>query len=259
MKKIYIQKTHSLSLSRLQVMLRIASIVLVIEFMVMLILGYLDHSLNIYTEAALDVIILTLLSTPFIFYWVIKPFVDDRDVAIAQLSDMAHSDPLTKLPNRRQLQLHFDQFIAGSLKNGIRGALMLVDLDHFKSINDIEGHDAGDAVLIEVALRLNAAIRNEDIVSRLGGDEFVILIHHINSDDSSAKAVISSIADKLVKAIQEPIDYKGRKLHVGASIGIRMLEFEEIDTKTLIQDADKAMYQAKQTGKGRAVIFEEIE
>jgi diguanylate cyclase (GGDEF)-like protein len=166
---------------------------------------------------------------------------------------MAHSDLLTKLPNRLHLELHFDQFIAGSLKKSIRCALMLIDLDGFKLINDVYGHDA---VLTEVGSRLNATMRNEDIVSRLGGDEFVILIHHINNVESSASEVISGIAEKLVKVIMEPIDYKGHKLQVGASIGIRMLEFKEIDTETLIQDADKAMYRAKQAGKGRAVFFE---
>jgi two-component system cell cycle response regulator len=240
------------------VVFRIASIVLVVEFMVMLIIGHYHHNLNIYTEAILDVALLTLLSTPFIFYWVIKPFVDERDVTLAELSDMAHSDPLTKLPNRRHLELHFDQFIAGSLQKSIRGALMLIDLDGFKLINDVHGHDAGDAVLIEVASRLNATMRNEDIVSRLGGDEFVILIHHINSVESSATDVISSIAEKLLKVIIEPIDYKDLKLQVGASIGIRMLEFEEIAAETLIQDPDKAMYSAKQSGKGQAVFFEEL-
>ncbi|ABM04619.1 diguanylate cyclase [Psychromonas ingrahamii 37] len=259
MNKKYSQNFPSLSLTRSQVVFRIAGIVLVIEFMVMLIIGHYHNNLNIYAEAILDVALLTLFSTPFIFYWVIKPFVDERDVTLAELSDMAHSDPLTKLPNRRHLELHFDQFIAGSLKKSIRGALMLVDLDGFKLINDIYGHDAGDAVLIEVALRLNATVREEDIVSRLGGDEFVILIHHINSVESSATDTISGIAEKLVKIIMEPIDYKGNKLQVGASIGVRMLEFEEIDTETLIQDADKAMYHAKQAGKGRAVFFEEID
>jgi len=223
----------------------------------MLIIGNIDHELTIYAEATLDVVLLTLLSTPLLFRWVIKPFVDDRDVALAELTDMAHTDPLTKLPNRRQLELHFDQFIASSLKYSIRGALMLIDLDGFKSINDDYGHDAGDAVLVEVGSRLIASTREEDVVSRLGGDEFVILIHHINSDESSANEVISGVAEKLVRSVQQPIDYKGNKLQVGASIGIRMLEFEEIDTETLIQDADKAMYSAKQAGKGRAVFFKE--
>lgn len=252
----YLQKLSNQSLNRLQVVFRIVLIVFVVEFLVMLLIGYLDVNLNVYSEAAFDAVLLTLAITPFIFLWVIKPFVEDRDVALAKLSEMAHTDPLTKLPNRRQLEVHFDQFIAGSLKHSIRGALMLIDLDGFKSINDDYGHDAGDAVLVETGLRLIAATRSEDVVSRLGGDEFVVLIHHINNDELLANEILSGIAEKLVNSIKEPIGYQGETLHVGASIGIRILEFEEIDTELLIQDADKAMYRAKQAGKGQAVFFE---
>jgi diguanylate cyclase (GGDEF)-like protein len=110
-------------------------------------------------------------------------------------------------------------------------------------------------VLVEIAERLRSAVRSEDVVGRLWGDEFVFLIDRLGADERTAHEKALRIADKLIDMINRPIDFNGKKLHVGASIGIRLLGFEELDAETAIGEADIAMYRAKETGRGRAVFF----
>lgn len=239
-----------------QVVLRIAVIISSAEFSIMLILGAIPHEANAYLEAVLDVASLVLLSTPPIYIWVIKPFVDARDEAHAQISHLAHVDPLTQLANRRLLSKHLEKAIAGIIRHKIYGALLLLDLDGFKPINDAHGHDAGDAVLVEIAKRLQSITRSEDVVGRLGGDEFVVLINHLDVDERTAHGKASRIAKKLINLVNKPFDFNGKTLHVGVSIGIRLLGFEELNTETAISEADIAMYRAKQAGRGCAVFFE---
>lgn len=133
----------------------------------MLVLGAVPHEASTHSEAFLDAASLVLLSTPPIYWWVIKPFVDARDEALAQVSHLAHVDPLTQLANRRLLSKHLQRAVAGIVRHRIYGALLLLDLDGFKLINDAHGHDAGDAVLVEIAKRMQSITRSEDIVARL--------------------------------------------------------------------------------------------
>lgn len=239
-----------------QVILRIAAIISLAEFLIMLVLRAIPHEASTYSEAVLDVVSLVVLSTPSIYIWVIKPFVNARDEALAQISHLANVDPLTQLANRRFLSKHLGKAIAGIVRHKIYGALLLLDLDGFKSINDAHGHDAGDAVLVEIAKRLQSITRSEDVVARLGGDEFVVLINHLDVDERIARDKMSRIARKLINLVNQPFDLNGKTLHVGASIGIRLLGFEELDTETAISEADIAMYRAKQAGRGCAVFFE---
>ena len=222
----------------------------------MLVLGTIPYEVDTFLEAVIDVTSLVLLSTPPIYIWVIKPFVDARDEAHAQISHLAHVDPLTQLANRRLLSKHLEKVVASIVRHKIWGALLLLDLDGFKPINDAHGHDAGDAVLVEIAKRLQSITRFEDIVGRLGGDEFVVLIHHLDVDERIAHDKVLRIANKLINLVNKPIYFDGKTLHVGASIGIRLLGFDELDTVTAISEADIAMYRAKQAGKGCAVFFE---
>ncbi len=244
------------SLTTKQVVLRIAVIISSMEFLIMLVLGAIPHIANAYLEAVLDVTSLVLLSTPSIYIWVIKPFVRARDEAHAQISHLAHIDPLTQLANRRLLSKHLEKAVADIVRQKIYGALLQLDIDGFKPINDAHGHDAGDAVLVEIAKRLQIITRSEDIVSRLGGDEFVVLINHLDVDERIAHDKVSGIANKLINLVNQPFDFNGKTLHVGASIGIRLLGFEELDTETALSEADSAMYRAKQAGRGCAVFFE---
>ncbi|MEK6770266.1 MAG: GGDEF domain-containing protein [Pseudomonadota bacterium] len=238
-----------------QVVIRITVIIAVVELLIMLVLAVIPHKLNSYTEAVLDVILLIVLSTPPIFIWVIKPFVIARDEALAQISHLAHIDPLTQLANRRLLTRHLERTIAGIARHKVYGALLLLDLDGFKPINDAYGHDAGDAVLVEIAKRMQSITRPDDVVGRLGGDEFVVLINHLDADKRIAHKKVLRIAEKLRQSIiNSPIDYNGKKLRIGASIGIRLLGIEELDVETAIREADIAMYRAKQAG-GKCVDF----
>jgi diguanylate cyclase (GGDEF)-like protein len=147
--------------------------------------------------------------------------------------------------------------LAGAARHKVRGAILLLDLDGFKAINDHHGHDAGDKVLVEVARRLKLHTRAEDVIGRIGGDEFIILIQHLDHDNHAAHDTVYKLAEKLVNAINEPIYFDSHALGVSASIGIRLLKPEELDTTAIIREADAAMYHAKQAGKGRAVFFEE--
>lgn len=188
--------------------------------------------------------------------WVIKPFVNARNEALDQLNHLAYVDPLTQLANRRLFSKHLEKAVAGSVRHKDYGAVLLIDLDGFKLINDRHGHEAGDAVLVEIAERLRAIVRAEDIVGRLGGDEFVVLIHRLGADECVAREQVLRIAEKLINSVDTPFDFNGKTLHFGASIGIRLLGFEEPDTETALRESDIAMYRAKQAGGGRATIFE---
>jgi two-component system cell cycle response regulator len=244
------------SLTTKKVIVRIVIIIAAAEFTVMMILAALPLIVSIYIEAVIDTVLLTVLSVPFIYSWVIKPFVAARDEALDQVSHLAHTDPLTNLPNRRLLSKHFEKFMAGSVRRKVHGAVLFMDLDGFKVLNDEYGHDAGDWVLVEIANRILSITRTEDVAARLGGDEFIILISQLDVDEQTAHSTSLAIAEKLINLVNQPIIFEGIKLQVGASIGIRLLGAEEIDADTAIREADTAMYNAKQAGKGCAKFFE---
>lgn len=239
-----------------KVLLRVAVIVALAEFFVMLVLQAIPHQASNYSLAVLDVALLAALTTPTLYIWVIKPFVDARDEMLAQLNELASTDPLTQLANRRLISTHLEKVIAVSVRHKDHGAVLLIDLDGFKLVNDSHGHEAGDAVLVEIAERIRSITRSEDVASRLGGDEFVVVINRLDSDKRLAAETTMRIAEKLIKRINNPIVFNDQTLHVGASIGIRLLGFEELDPKTALGEADIAMYQAKKAGRGCAVLFE---
>ncbi|HAU56294.1 MAG TPA: GGDEF domain-containing protein [Comamonadaceae bacterium] len=161
----------------------------------------------------------------------------------AHLAEAAATDPLTGLANRSGLAQKSTQMLA----DGAAHALMLLDLDRFKPINDAHGHDAGDAVLHAVAARLQAAMRAGDIVARLGGDEFVILLASPLPDDQ-----LEALARRLGAAVRQPVDFQGQALTVGASTGIARSPQDGRTLTELMRSADQAMYQAKQSGSGHA-------
>jgi len=239
-------------LSTKQVIIRIGAIIAAAEFLIMLVISFIPYSLNAVSEAVLDVFLLAILTTPLIYLWIIKPFVDARDEAHAQVSHLAFTDPLTQLANRRQLLSHLQRIIAGCNRHKTYGALLLIDLDGFKLVNDMHGHDAGDAVLVAFAKRIRESIRAEDFASRLGGDEFVVLIDRIDSDETHAREKTLKIADKIIQLANTPLDFNGNSLQVGASVGITLLNFEHLDADAVIRKSDVAMYRAKKAGKGRA-------
>lgn len=161
----------------------------------------------------------------------------------AHLAQAAATDPLTGLANRAGLAQGATRVLADHAPH----ALMLLDLDHFKPINDAHGHDAGDAVLRAVAARLQAQIRAGDIVARLGGDEFVVLLAAPLPDEQ-----LAALARRLDAAVRQPVDFHGQALTVGASTGIARSPSDGRTLTELMRSADQAMYQAKQARSGHA-------
>ncbi len=171
--------------------------------------------------------------------------ISERKRAELALHRLAFEDALTGLPNRRLLQNRWsDRVETADGSHGV-SALLLVDLDWFKAVNDRYGHDAGDAVLIEVANRLRDCVRKEDLVCRLGGDEFVVLCHDIASYDQIAK-----LCWRIENSLSKPIEAAHRTVSVGASIGACLFPQDGDELPELLKRADEALYRVKLEGKG---------
>lgn len=160
-------------------------------------------------------------------------------------------DPLTGLPNRALFQERLDHGLVQAKRHGWKLAVMFIDLDHFKSVNDSHGHDLGDKVLVMVADRLQALVRSEDTVSRWGGDEFVCLFLDIKEE-----ADLAPLAEKMVRRIAEPCAFGETDLSIRASIGVTTYPRDGDAADVLFKNADAAMYKAKGTDKG-VVLFRE--
>jgi diguanylate cyclase (GGDEF)-like protein/PAS domain S-box-containing protein len=161
-----------------------------------------------------------------------------------QLSHLAAHDLLTDLPNRTLLNDRLSQAIASARRQRHRLAVLFLDLDRFKQINDTLGHEIGDGLLQSVAQRLVKSVRRSDTVSRQGGDEFVLVLSRVDAAEDAASSV-----QKLIKALAAPLDVDGHRLHVTASIGLSMYPDDGQDADTLIRNADLAMYRAKERGR----------
>lgn len=162
----------------------------------------------------------------------------------------AHFDALTGLPNRALARDRLEQAIARARRNGEAIFLLFVDLDGFKEVNDLYGHDAGDELLREVAERLRQCVRTTDTVARLGGDEFLILV-----EGAATATVADRIADAALVALRRPFTVKGERAQVSASIGIASFPADAEEAETLMRLADTAMYAAKEAGKNRIRFF----
>lgn len=161
-----------------------------------------------------------------------------------QLDHMAHHDPLTDLPNRTLLADRLSQAIHRAERNGLSVAVLFIDLDRFKNVNDTLGHPSGDLLLQEVARRLQHLLRQEDTVARLGGDEFIVVVEDVERPDFA-----ESIASKIIETIARPFTIHGEELFIGASIGISLYPADDSSPANLIQFADTAMYRAKEVGR----------
>lgn len=183
-------------------------------------------------------------------YLVMAYDVTSRRDAEHQLQHMAQHDALTALPNRNMLQEHLKTCMTLADRYGHHMAMMFLDLDRFKKINDGLGHQVGDAVLIEVARRLRTSMRTSDIVARLGGDEFVVLLPQITAQEDG-----ELVAQKVLDLFAEPICIHEHELRVTPSIGLALYPEHGGDTITLMRHADLAMYQAKSNGRNRVQVY----
>ncbi len=161
-----------------------------------------------------------------------------------EMESLALHDELTGLPNRRLLMDRLSLAIAHARRNKRTMAVMYLDLDGFKQINDTLGHDAGDALLSLVAARLVAAVRQEDTVARLGGDEFVIALWELNHADA-----VSKLVSKVIQAVSQLYIIQGRNVSMTVSIGVAIYPSHGEDVETLLKSADLALHEAKRTGK----------
>lgn len=190
----------------------------------------------------------------------------ERKLLQDQVHDLAFYDPLTQLANRRLLLEHLSQKLRSLPRQRGHGALLFLDLDNFKTLNDAHGHGAGDLLLIEVAQRLKACVRNIDTVARFGGDEFVVLLGSLSSERSQAQRQAGTIAEKIRTSLAQPYHVainaadqpQARVQHHGsASIGVLVFDQHDQAPHALIDRADTAMYQAKQSGRNRVCFADD--
>lgn len=182
-----------------------------------------------------------------------------------EIRKLAFYDALTKLPNRRLLDDRMEQAMAASKRSGQYAALMFLDLDNFKQINDTHGHGMGDRLLMEVAHRLTSCVRGMDTVARFGGDEFVVLLRELDTDKAVSRTQADIVADKILTILAEPYRLTLHlaeptevtvEHHCTASIGILLFINHETSSEDIIKHADRAMFQAKEAGRNMIHFFD---
>ena len=206
--------------------------------------------------------VLTILNVTAFFVWLMasdlrlamKRLQADNERILesyAQIDILAHRDSLTNLPNRALAMDRLSQIISGARRSGSMAAVMFLDLDHFKTVNDSLGHSAGDELLCLVAERLTAAVRQSDTVSRLGGDEFLLLLAPVEDEEGATVA-----ATKVMTLLSSPLRIHGLEVSVTASLVIALFPKDGDDGETLLKNADLAMYRAKDAGRNAWRFFD---
>ena len=175
--------------------------------------------------------------------------ISERKAAEIMIRDLAFNDTLTGLPNRRLLLDRLDHELAISERTGRHGALLFIDLDNFKTINDTLGHAAGDQVLVEVSRRLVASVRESDTVARLGGDEFVVILENLGSTPDEAVAEAAELSSKILVVLSQPYRLGEALRNCTPSIGITTFCGHHVSAGQLLSQADQAMYKAKSAGR----------
>ncbi|RAU17429.1 hypothetical protein DN062_13505 [Nitrincola tibetensis] len=178
----------------------------------------------------------------------------ERRAVAAEMERLAYFDSLTQLPNRRLFQDRLEQAVTASKRSGRYGAVLFLDLDGFKILNDTHGHDAGDHLLIEIAHRLRTNLREGDTVARIGGDEFVMILERLDLSEAGAAQFAQEVGEKLKRIISISFDPEGIELQCTVSIGVRLFgPTAQVDD--LLKQADQALYQAKRAGRNQISFF----
>ena len=182
--------------------------------------------------------------------------ISDRKAAEDEIKSLAFYDPLTKLPNRRLLRDRMHQMLVTHARSKMVGALLFLDLDNFKTLNDSLGHDKGDRLLQQVAMRLVASVRECDTVARLGGDEFVIMLEDLSQNVSEAAVQTEIVGEKILAQLNKTYQLDGYEHHSTPSIGATLFVNQETSIDELLKQADIAMYQAKAAGRNTLRFFD---
>jgi diguanylate cyclase (GGDEF)-like protein/PAS domain S-box-containing protein len=184
--------------------------------------------------------------------------ISERKAAEERIHSLVYYDMLSKLPNRRLLIDRLEHALSASTRSGQFGALLYLDLDNFKHLNDTKGHHYGDLLLIEVAKRLIGCVREADTVARFGGDEFIVMLENISLNNSSAASYANEISNKIIATLNEKFTLDGCEHHTSSSIGITLFRGNESKQEILLIEADMAMYEAKKSGRNTQRFFDPI-
>ena len=182
--------------------------------------------------------------------------ITERKRAEEEIHNLAFYDALTKLPNRRLFLERFHSALAASARYGNYGAILFIDLDRFKVLNDTLGHDFGDLMLVEVAVRIKSCVREIDTVARYGGDEFVVILESISSDRNDASHTAGVVGEKIRDALSHPYRLNEYEHSSSPSIGISLFHGNDESMDVLLKQADTAMYQAKEAGRNNVRFFD---
>ena len=183
--------------------------------------------------------------------------ISNLKVAESEIHNLPFYDPLTSLPNRRLLLNRLEKAGAAGKRNGQYGALLLIDLDNFKTLNDTQGHDIGDRLLVEVAERLKSCIREGDTAARQGGDEFVVMLEELGNDQAAAGVLAETVAEKIHASLNAPYKLTGEvEDYRSASIGISLFIGQDKTIEALLKQADIALYMAKDAGRNAIRFFD---
>ena len=182
--------------------------------------------------------------------------ITQNKVAEAKIQHLADYDPLTELPNRRLLDERLGQVLISTKRSKLYGALLFIDLDKFKLLNDTRGHDVGDMLLQQVAERLVSCIRESDTVARLGGDEFVVMLKGLNANQIEAVAQAKVAGEKILATLNQPYLLAGHEHRSTPSIGVTMFSGNLLSAEELLKQADIAMYQSKVDGRNTLRFFD---
>ncbi|WP_297505064.1 bifunctional diguanylate cyclase/phosphodiesterase [Ferrovum sp.] len=183
--------------------------------------------------------------------------ITERKTSEEKINSLAFYDPLTHLPNRRLLMERLHQALSSNTRIGREGALLLIDLDNFKSLNDTLGHHVGDLYLQQIAQRLISCVRKGDTVARLGGDEFVILLETLSGQPMEAATQVRIVGEKILTSLSQPYQLETNEYHSTASVGATLFTGHSLATDELLKQADIAMYQAKKAGRNTVRFFDE--
>lgn len=173
-----------------------------------------------------------------------------------EIKNLAFYDPLTRLPNRRLLMDRLQQALTASARNGLIGAVLFLDLDHFKTLNDTLGHDMGDLLLQQVATRLNKCVREGDTVARFGGDEFVVLLDGLGKQMIEVAAQTEVIAHKILTALGKPYQLGAHEHHITTSLGVSLFSEHDSRLDAILKKADIALYQSKMEGRNTLRFYD---